>query len=86
MNEILNYVVDEGLIMVPVLYILAEFIKGAEVIDSKYLPPLLTVISIGLTPLLLGGYSADNIVQSVLVTGMAVLLYETKKETFEGGL
>jgi len=83
--EILNFIIDEGLIMIPVLYVLAEFIKGTEVMKNKYIPILLLAISIILTPLVLKtGYNADNIVQAILVAGATVfsneLITQSRKE------
>ena len=85
MDSLLKYVVEEGLIMIVALYVLAEVIKRTELVDKRFLPVILMLVSALMTPLLMGGYNAYNIVQSLLVTGGAVLAYETKKETIEGG-
>ena len=79
--DILNYVVEEGLIMIPVLYIIGEIIKGTEWLTDKWIPLVLLVISIGFTPLLLGAYDANNIVQAVLVAGATVFSHELLKQT-----
>lgn len=79
MEFIKQYLVEEGLAMIAVLYILAEFIKKAEVLDNKLIPLVLLPISLVLTPLLMSGYTADAIVQAVLVTGGAVLYYDSKQ-------
>lgn len=79
--DILNYVVQEGLIMIPVLYIIGEIVKGTELLSNKWIPLVLLVISIGFTPLLLGAYDANNIVQAVLVAGATVFGNELLKQT-----
>ena len=79
--DILNYVVEEGLIMIPVLYIIGEIITGTEFLSNKWIPLVLLVISIGFTPLLLGTYDASNIVQAVLVAGATVFSNELVKQT-----
>ena len=79
--DFLNYIVEEGLVMVPVLFILGEIIKRTELLDNKWIPLVLLVISIGFTPLLLGGYVAPNIVQAVLVAGATVFGNELVKQT-----
>lgn len=79
--DILNYVVEEGLIMIPVLYIIGEIVKGTEFLSGKWIPLALLVISIGFTPTLLGGYDANNIVQAVLVAGATVFSNELFKQT-----
>ena len=71
--DIINFIIEEGLIMIPVLYIIAEIIKFTGVLNNKWIPLTLLVFSILFTPLLLGGFTPDNIVQAVLVTGVTVL-------------
>lgn len=79
--DILNYVVEEGLIMIPVLYIIGEIITGTEFLSGKWVPLMLLVISVWFTPLLLGAYNANNIVQGVLVAGATVFSHELIKQT-----
>lgn len=81
--DILEYVVQEGLVMIPVLFILAEVIKHTELLDNKWIPLTLLVISIAFTPFLLGAFNADNIVQAVLVAGVTVFGNELYKQTKE---
>ena len=78
--NVLDYVVQEGLVMIPVLFIIGEIIKGTETIENKYIPVILLVLSLVLTPFVLGGYTAVNIVQSVLVAGVTVFGNEIIKQ------
>ena len=71
--DIINFIIEEGLIMIPVLYIVGEIIKFTGVLNNKWIPLTLLVFSLLFTPLLLGGFTPDNIVQAVLVTGVTVL-------------
>ena len=71
--DIINFIIEEGLIMIPVLYIIGEIIKFTSVLNNKWIPLTLLVFSILFTPLLLGEFTPDNIVQAVLVTGVTVL-------------
>ena len=71
--DILEFIIEEGLIMIPVLYIIGEIIKFTGVLNNKWIPLTLLVFSLLFTPLLLGGFTPDNIVQAVLVTGVTVL-------------
>ncbi len=82
--DFLNYIVEEGLVMVPVLFILGEIIKRTELLDNNWIPLVLLLISIGFTPLLLGGYVATNIVQAILVAGATVFGNELIKQTGKG--
>ena len=81
--DILEYVVQEGLVMIPVLFILGEIVKNTELLDNKWIPLTLLVISIAFTPFLLGTFNADNIVQAVLVAGVTVFGNELYKQTKE---
>ena len=71
--DIINFIIEEGLIMIPALYIIGEIIKFTGVLNNKWIPLTLLVFSLLFTPLLLGGFTPDNIVQAVLVTGVTVL-------------
>ena len=71
--DIINFIIEEGLIMIPVLYIVGEIIKFTGVLNNKWIPLTLLIFSLLFTPLLLGGFTPDNIVQAVLVTGVTVL-------------
>lgn len=79
--DVVNYIVQEGLVMIPVLFIIGEIIKGTELLSNKWIPLVVLVISIGFTPLVLGSYTADNIVQAVLVAGVTVFGNELIKQT-----
>lgn len=83
--EILEYIVNEGLVMIPVLYILGEVIKGTEILENKWIPLALLVISIGFTPILLGGFTADNIVQAILVAGVTVFGNQLYQQSIKEG-
>ena len=83
--EILSYILEEGLIVIPALYILAEIIKGTGVVKNKWIPVILLGVSLVLTPLIVtGGYTADNIVQAILIAGATVfgneLISQSRKE------
>ena len=82
--DILNYVVKEGLVMIPVLFIIGEIIKGTELLSNKWIPLAVLIISVGFTPLVLGAYTADNVVQAVLVAGVTVFGNELIKQTSKG--
>ena len=71
--DIISYIIEEGLIMIPVLYIIGEIIKFTGVLNNKWIPLTLLIFSLLFTPLLLGGFTPDNIVQAILVTGVTVL-------------
>ena len=82
--DILNYVVQEGLVMIPVLFIIGEIVKGTELLSNKWIPLAVLIISVGFTPLVLGAYTANNIVQAVLVAGVTVFGNELIKQSSKG--
>ena len=81
--DIINFIIEEGLIMIPVLYIIGEIIKFTGTLNNKWIPLTLLVFSLLFTPLLLGGFTPDNIVQAVLVTGVTVLGDQLIKQSGE---
>ena len=82
--DILNYIVQEGLVMIPVLFIIGETIKSTELLSNKWIPLVVLVVSVAFTPLVLGAYTADNIVQAVLVAGVTVFGNELIKQSSKG--
>lgn len=71
--NISQFVIEEGFVMILVLWIIGYFIKHVGITRTELIPFLLLAISLAFTPYLLGGYTAEHIVQAVLVTGAAVL-------------
>lgn len=85
MENILSYILESHILLVPALYIIGTFMKKSEKIKDNYIPALLCVIGIVLA-LLITVSTADfstwqtslgeitkGIIQGVLVTGGAVL-------------
>lgn len=79
--EFMEFLIEEALIMVPVLYIIGEFIKRLDTVKDKYIPITLLVVSVGFTPLVIGAYNADTIVQAILVAGVTVLSNQLIKQS-----
>ena len=73
-----------SLVMIPVLYIIGEIVKGTELLSNKWIPLSLLIVSIGFTPVVLGAYTAENIVQAVLVAGVTVFGNELVKQSSKG--
>ena len=70
--DFLNYLIENALILIPVLSILGTFLKGLENIKDKYIPLVLLTIGIGFSVAIIG-FSVDAIIQGILVTGVTVL-------------
>lgn len=82
--DFMNFIMDEGLILIPFLYIVGVVIKDTGALKNKWIPLILLGISIGFTPLVIGGYSADSIVQAVLIAGVTVFGDQLIKQTGKG--
>lgn len=71
--EILNYILENRLVLVPVLYIIGEFIKRTEYIKDKKIPIILMLIGIIFSILMSGDTIINNVIQGILVAGATVL-------------
>lgn len=67
----LEYISENGLLLVPVLNIIGMIIKNTEKIPDKYIPIILLAFGI-MGAIAIMGISAHSVVQGVLVTGTAV--------------
>ncbi|SEP86044.1 phage holin family protein [Piscibacillus halophilus] len=77
--DVMNYIMEEALILVPVLMILGKMIKQSRLLPNRYIPLLLLFISLILTNILLG-LSFDAFIQSILVAGAAVFGHQLFKQ------
>lgn len=66
-----EYIVENALVLIPVLNIIGMIIKNTEKINDKYIPLILLFFGVVGTVAILG-FSPHSIVQGVLVTGAAV--------------
>ena len=79
MEQLLNMIVEDGLIMIPALFVIGEIVKQTETVNKRWIPVIIITVSFILTPLVLGGHTADNVVQAILVAGAPVLGHEVWK-------
>jgi hypothetical protein len=80
--DFLNYIVEEALIVIPVLWIIGVFLKMTPKISDWTIIWILLVVGIALTIALLG-LTPQAIIQGVLVAGAAVLGHQLLKQTIE---
>ena len=78
--DFLNYIIDNVLILIPVLYIIGTFLKGLEIINDKYIPLILMAFSIAFSIAILG-LNVDSIIQGILITGATVLSKQLIKKS-----
>lgn len=69
--DVLSYIINRALVLIPVLNILGMILKTLEKIPDKFIPLILLAVGI-LGSIALMGVSADSVIQGVLVTGAAV--------------
>jgi len=69
--EILGYITEKALILIPVLNIIGMIIKHLEKINDKYIPLIILVCGVFGTVGLLG-VSVDSVIQGVLIAGTSV--------------
>lgn len=79
--EIISYIIENRLVLVPVLYILGEFIKRTEYIKNKYIPLILLAFGIIISIAMGGDTAINNIIQGILVAGVTVLGNQIVKQT-----
>ncbi|MCI6388303.1 MAG: phage holin family protein [Ruminococcus sp.] len=69
--EVLEYITDKALILIPALNIIGMIIKRLEKINDKYIPLILLLFGV-LGTIGLLGVSVDSVIQGVLVAGTSV--------------
>ena len=79
MEILKDYIVDNALILIPVLYVLGMILKGLEVIKDKYIPIILLPIGVILAMLIVG-FNVNGFIQGVLVVGVAVYSNQLVKQ------
>ena len=74
-----QYITQNALVLIPVLYIIGMIVKNTEKIDDKYIPVVLLVAGIaGAVGIM--GINANAVVQGVLVTGATVYTNQLIKQ------
>lgn len=77
--EFINYVTENALILIPVLYILGAILKGTNKIDDKYIPVILLPIGIVLSIAIIG-LNINAVIQGILVVGATVYTNQLLKQ------
>ena len=71
MEMIHKFLIEEALILIPVLYVIGMFLKSLEAIKDKYIPIIIWGFGVVLSMLILG-FNVDGFVQGTLVAGTSV--------------
>lgn len=78
--DIFKFISENELFIVAALWGLGEIVKRTELINNKFIPLILLVTSLGLTPMVMGGFSAEHVVQAILVAAGAVFADQLLKQ------
>lgn len=76
--DIMQYISEQALVLIPVLYVLGMFFKASKLPDN-YIPLMLLFIGILLAIFLLG-FTAQALTQGILVAGAAVFANQMVKQ------
>lgn len=80
--DFMNFIFEEALIVIPVLWIIGVFLKKTPNIADWFIVWILLLVGIVATVALLG-FTAQAVLQGVLVVGAAVLGHQLLKQTTE---
>ena len=70
--DFMEYITENALILIPVLYVIGMFLKALEFIKDKYIPCILLVIGVAFSIALIG-LNVNSVIQGILVSGATVL-------------
>ena len=82
MEMLKDYVMENALILIPVIYVLGMMLKGTEKVPDKYIPIILLPIGVILAMLLVG-FTVNGFIQGVLVVGVAVYANQLIKQALK---
>ena len=78
--DILSYIIDKCLILIPVLYIIGMAIKGVPNIKDWIIPYIIMVFGVAFA-VFLNGFNVESVIQGVLVAGATVYANQLIKQT-----
>ena len=77
--DFISYITENALILIPVLVIIGQIVKGIEKLDNKWIPLILLPLGI-VGAMALGGWTVEGAIQGVLVAGAAVYSNQIVKQ------
>lgn len=80
--DILTYIVEQALILVPALWIVGAFLKKTPNVPDWVIPWALLAAGVG-GAIAIIGTTPEAVIQGILVTGVAVLGHQIVKQTTE---
>lgn len=83
MENLISYIFEEALILIPALMILGWFMKKSPIFADWAIPWLLLIAGVPGAVLLLGSLDVQNVIQGVLITGASVHFHQVYKQAKE---
>lgn len=78
--EFTNFIMENALVLIPALYVIGAILKKTEHVADKYIPVILLPLGI-VGAVALMGFSAESVIQGILVTGATVLTNQVVKQS-----
>ena len=78
--NILEYILDNRIILIPVLIIIGQIIRQTKYIPNKFIPLILLIFGIVFSLMIEWNISIQAIIQGILITGAAVLSDQIPKQ------
>lgn len=82
-SNISNYVKSQYLILIPVLYYIGWLIQRTERINNKWIPSILTVISVVLVFLSSWSITFEGFIQGILIAAASVYTNQLFKQSIK---
>ncbi|WP_246608364.1 phage holin family protein [Paenibacillus agaridevorans] len=82
MNEIIHYIKEEALALMPALFVIGLLLKNSPKVPDWTIPWTLLACGIAGGVLLLES-PLEGVLQGILVTGATVLTHQLAKQTYE---
>lgn len=76
----MDFIVEESLILIPVLYIIGLMLKNSYVLKDYMIPWILLVVGV-VGSIALNGLSVYSVIQGILVTGASVYTNQLVKQS-----
>ena len=77
--EIIKYVTEQALVLIPALYVIGLIIKGTEKVSNKWIPVILLPLGVA-GAIAFMGLNANAVIQGILVTGATVFADQVVKQ------
>lgn len=77
--DLVNFLVENALVIVPVLWVIGRVIKGSKTVSDKYIPLILLALGPAFAVATLG-INVEAIMQGIIAAGVAVYGHQLLKQ------